>query len=87
MSTQQAQVTTFTIQEKKKQSGGLKSIMNKYLFHWPLFFIGVILTVSFAFVYSQLAKPVYEIKATLLIKDEKKTPEQQPTLHEIEVLN
>ena len=82
------QYTTFILPEKKnQQSTDLKSTINRYLYHWPLFILGLALALTAAFIYLQIAKPVYEIKATLLIKDEKKTPDQQSALHEIDLVN
>ncbi|RYY06568.1 MAG: hypothetical protein EOP43_05955, partial [Sphingobacteriaceae bacterium] len=87
MRTQPAQFTTFTIPERKDQSPDFKSTLNRYLYHWPLFVIGLILALAAAFLYTKITKPVYEIKAALQIKDEKKAPDQQSALHEIDLVN
>ncbi len=47
-----------------------REVLMKYLFHWPLFLICVFATLSLAVVYLKITKPVYEIKASLLIKDD-----------------
>lgn len=72
MSTQQAQFTTFMVGETSKKSENWKVVLKKYLFHWPLFLIALIITVSLAFIYLKRYKPVYEIKATMIVKDNSK---------------
>ncbi len=47
-----------------------REVLMKYLFHWPLFFISIVFCVAMAVVYLKITKPVYEIKASLLIKDD-----------------
>ncbi|TCD01975.1 polysaccharide biosynthesis tyrosine autokinase [Pedobacter frigidisoli] len=65
----------------------LKDLFSKYLFHWPLFFIVLSMALLAAIFYTKVSKPTYEIKATLLIKDQKKAPDQQSALHEIDMYN
>ncbi|PVY36660.1 GumC family protein [Pontibacter virosus] len=51
----------------------ISSIMNKYMPFWPLFVMLFILSLAGAWVYlNYYATPVYEITASLMIKDEKK---------------
>ena len=80
-------LTTFTNPNITRQSIDLKSIITKYLYHWPLFVVGLILALTGAFIYVQMAQPYYEIKATLLIKDDKKMPDQKSALDKIDLLN
>ncbi|MVN22049.1 GumC family protein [Mucilaginibacter arboris] len=87
MSTQPVQFTTFTIPEKKAQATDIKSAFNRYLYHWPLFILGLIIAMAGLFFYLKIAKPVYEIKASLQIKDEKKTPDQQLALEKLDLVN
>lgn len=47
-----------------------REVLMKYLFHWPLFLVFIFITLSLAVVYLKITKPVYEIKASLLIKDD-----------------
>lgn len=62
-----------------------RETLDKYLYHWPLFLIGLLITLTGAFFYLKTAKPLYEIKATLLVQDEQKTPQDEKTLQEIDV--
>jgi capsular exopolysaccharide synthesis family protein len=45
-------------------------ILKRYLYHWPLFIICLGICLSLAFVYLKITKPTYEIKASLLIKED-----------------
>lgn len=47
-----------------------KETLNKYLFHWPLFALALLFSFSVAVVYLKLAKPVYDVNAELLIKED-----------------
>jgi tyrosine-protein kinase Etk/Wzc len=87
MSTQQATLATFTIPEAKRQTLDVKSIINKYIYHWPLFVIGLALSMAGIVFYLKTAKPIYEINATIVILDEKKNQNQNAPLHEIDALS
>lgn len=63
------------------------AIFNTYAYHWPLFLIGLVITAIAAVFYLQTVKPIYEVKATLLIKNEKKASDQQSGNHEIDILS
>lgn len=66
--------------EKRKEKTGVQSeeqiniqeILFRYLIHWPWFVVSVIVCVALAWGYLRLTTPVYNISATVLIKDEKK---------------
>ncbi len=49
----------------------LRHILSKYLFHWPIFFVGIFGCLSLAFLFLRYAQPVYSVESTLLIKDNK----------------
>lgn len=87
MAAQQPHITTLIIPQESKKPINLKGIIVSYLYHWPLFAISLLITVTLAVVYMQVSHPVYEISATLIIKDNKKAPEQQSALSEIDLLN
>ncbi|WP_316790917.1 polysaccharide biosynthesis tyrosine autokinase [Pedobacter frigoris] len=63
----------------------LKTILVKYFYHWPLFLLGLILALGAAFIYLQIKNPEYNISATILVKDEKKTPQEKSNLQELEL--
>lgn len=62
----------------------LRSVLTKYVYHWPLFVLGLIIALAGAYAYMQIANPVYEITATILVKDEKKSPQDKAALPELE---
>jgi len=78
----------FRSAEKAKannQYNGTKNVLKRYFFHWPLFIIGLVLLISVACLYLAFVKPTYQIKASILIKDDKKPGDspQAAMLHEI----
>lgn len=67
------------IEERKEKYGeqteeqvNIQEILFRYLIHWPWFVVSVIICVAIAWGYLRLTTPVYNISATVLIKDEKK---------------
>ncbi|WCT10722.1 GumC family protein [Mucilaginibacter jinjuensis] len=54
----------------------LRVVLTKYLYHWPLFALGLIIAIVGAYIYLHNVNPVYEISATILVKDEKKSPQE-----------
>ena len=67
------------IEERKEitetQSGeqnNIQEILFRYLIHWPWFVASVIVCVALAWGYLRLTTPIYNVSATVLIKDEKK---------------
>ncbi|MBG6236752.1 capsular exopolysaccharide synthesis family protein [Pedobacter sp. CAN_A7] len=61
--------------------------INRFLYYWPLFLITLLVSVGLAYLYVRAQNPSYEIKATLLIQDEKKSPDQQSALKELNLSN
>ncbi|OKS86395.1 GumC family protein [Mucilaginibacter polytrichastri] len=55
----------------------LRVVLTKYVYHWPLFALGLIVALTGAYIYLHNVNPVYEISATILVKDEKKSPQQE----------
>lgn len=62
----------------------IRTVLAKYTYHWPLFVIGLLLALLVAYAYIKLANPVYEISATILVKDEKKVPKEKSALQELD---
>ena len=67
------------VEERKERTGAhpeeqinIQEILFRYLIHWPWFVVSVIVCVALAWGYLRLTTPVYNISATVLIKDEKK---------------
>ena len=59
-------------QESKEENIDVKELLFKYLLHWPWFVGAVIACLIAAWVYLYMSTPVYNISATVLIKDDKK---------------
>ena len=67
------------IEERKEKTGvqseeqiNIQEILFHYLIHWPWFVASVIVCVALAWGYLRLTTPIYNVSATVLIKDEKK---------------
>ncbi|SDM17429.1 GumC family protein [Pedobacter antarcticus] len=69
----------------QEETINLNEILSKYLYHWPVFVLGLILTLTIAFLYLRYTKPIYEITTTLLIKDEKKGAPTQDILNQLDL--
>src|SRR6185312_13746634 len=54
----------------------LQQLASKYLPYWPWFLLAFVIAVAGAFAYLKFATPLYEAKAAILIKDEKKGNEE-----------
>ncbi len=55
----------------KEEDNNLREEIDKYLFQWKWFVLGVIITLTGAFLYLRYATPIYQSTATILVKDEK----------------
>ena len=67
------------VEERKERTGAqseeqinIQEILFRYLIHWPWFVVSVIVCVALAWGYLRLTTPIYNVSATVLIKDEKK---------------
>ena len=60
------------MQEVKEKKVDIQEIFFKYLIHWPWIVGAVILCVIVAWIYLRMVTRVYNISATVLIKDDKK---------------
>lgn len=58
--------------EMDEEQINIQQIIFRYLIHWPWFVISVVVCVILAWVYLYTATPVYNISATVLIKDDEK---------------
>ena len=58
--------------EPKEENIDLKELLFRYLIHWPWFIGAVVACLITAWVYLHMSTPVYNISATVLIKDDKK---------------
>ena len=58
--------------QQSEEELNIQELLFRYLIHWPWFIASVIFCVVCAFAYLKVATPVYNVSATVLIKDEDK---------------
>ncbi|HEX7365844.1 MAG TPA: polysaccharide biosynthesis tyrosine autokinase [Pelobium sp.] len=87
MAKQRPQITTLIIPEEPKKSLDIKGIVAEYFYHWPLFALVLFTCMAAALVYLHFVKPSYEITATLIIKENKKSPDQPSALSQIDLVS
>lgn len=63
----------------------VRQLMSRYLPFWPLFLILFVICGISAKIYLRYAKPVYEVTASLLIKDEKKGVDDQSLMEQLDL--
>ena len=66
------ELTNEKLREAEDKEIDIQELLFKYLIHWPWFVGAVIVCLIAAYVYLYVATPVYNISATVLIKDDKK---------------
>jgi len=81
-----AQNTIIVIPEEKSSSASFRKIISSYLYHWPLFAVGMLAAIVLATFYVKLTNPEFTVNATMIIKDVKKSPDQS-ALSEIDLMN
>lgn len=82
-----AQTISIVIPEDKNSDVSFRTILANYFYHWPLFAAGLLLAIATAYCYVKLSKPEFTINATLIIRDIKKSPNQESALSEIDLMN
>lgn len=65
----------------------IRQIIIKYLYHWPLFLISILLCMGLAIFYLNHTRPLYLVKAKLAIKDDKSkaSPEKAAALQQLNI--
>ena len=58
--------------QQPEEEVNIQELLFRYLIHWPWFVASVLFCVVCAFAYLKIATPVYNVSATVLIKDEDK---------------
>ena len=66
------ELTNEKLRETDDKEIDIQELLFKYLIHWPWFVGTVLACLIAAYVYLYIATPVYNISATVLIKDDKK---------------
>lgn len=60
------------ILEEKEEQADIKAILFKYIIRWPWFIASIIIYIACAWIYLKQSTPIYNITASVIIKDEKK---------------
>ncbi|MXV17433.1 GumC family protein [Hufsiella ginkgonis] len=68
MSKKTAQLTAFALPGGESETSDISRLIKKYIFHWPLFLVAVVLAMVGAYFYIKATKPTYPIVATLEFK-------------------
>ena len=58
--------------EQSEEQVNIQELLFRYLIHWPWCVVSIIICIACAWGYLRLTTPIYNISATVLIKDEKK---------------
>lgn len=64
----------------------LRAVLTRYLKQWPWFIVSVLVAMAGAYVYTLYQTPIYQIKTSLLIKDDKKGLSEESILKEMDIL-
>jgi tyrosine-protein kinase Etk/Wzc len=86
MNPQKARAHSFAVSSNGELFGEMVNTIKTYLYHWPLFVLGIGISGTILVGYLRTIKPVYEVKASLLIQDEKKSAGSQSPLHELDLV-
>ena len=78
------QFIPYQVYESKVQPN-FHAILKQYLYKWPWFLLSLILCLAAAYVYLLYQMPIYNVKASVLVKDEKKGISEQMLMKEMNV--
>ncbi|HQW85181.1 MAG TPA: Wzz/FepE/Etk N-terminal domain-containing protein, partial [Ferruginibacter sp.] len=71
---------------EEKESNMVGDLLAKYIPYWPLFILVSALAIGAAYVYLRYATPIYEAKATMIIKDEKRGSEDSKLMESLNLI-
>lgn len=77
------------VTKSKVQNDGniINQLLFRYLPYWPLFVVMLALGLAGAYVYIRYKVPVYEINASIMIKDEKKGTDESKVLEQLNLFS
>jgi tyrosine-protein kinase Etk/Wzc len=78
---------TFENTLKTDTEFNLRKAVFKYLRYWYWFILAITVAISVAYLYLRYATPIYEVRSTLVIKDDKGGVSQQNILSELDIFN
>ena len=75
----------YQLYESDTNTPNLKAVLMRYVRYWKWFVLSLILAGAGAYVYTQYQTPIYEVKTSLLIKDDKKGLSEDNILKEMDI--
>lgn len=72
--------------EEKEEKTDFKAILFKYLIHWPWFVACILICVAGAWLYLRYTAPVYNVSASVIIKDNDKSSKSGTGMADLEDL-
>lgn len=69
MSTRETHITTAEADFSGDQVLTIREILSKYLYHWPVFLISLIICLAGSYLYLRYTQPIFRVTSILLIKD------------------
>src|SRR3954463_6039116 len=78
---------TTILENEQPQDNLLRALLLKYLSYWPLFLALLITCGAGAWLYLKYKVPVYDVKATIIIKDEQKGTNDSQILQSLNVFS
>jgi hypothetical protein len=75
----------YQLYESDTNTPNLKAVLMRYVRYWKWFVLSLILAGAGAYVYTLYQTPIYEVKTSLLIKDDKKGLSEDNILKEMDI--
>ena len=72
--------------EEKEEKTDFKAVLFKYTIHWPWFVACILLCMAGAWLYLRYTPPVYNISASVIIKDNDKNSKASSGMADLEDL-
>ncbi len=66
------------LEENKEETISIMEIVMRYARYWKWFLFGILIALAVAFVYLRYTTPIYEVNASIILKDSKSTPGARP---------
>jgi tyrosine-protein kinase Etk/Wzc len=85
MSSETIFITPHDQGQNDSKSLSSKQVLSKYLYHWPLFLLFIVSTLSIAYFYNRYNLPVYTVTAKLLIADEKNDHAAESVMQKMDI--
>lgn len=68
-----------------EKTPNLRVVLMRYLKHWPWFLASLALAMGAGYAYMRFQAPIFQVKASLLIKDDKKGLSEENILKEMDI--